>query len=220
MSIVGIFNKTRPQISGLFFDAILEESTELRTDVSEYPLENAITANDNAVVRPLYVTMTVALSDNPVKTLMAEAGQYSTIAGIGAGVGVGVVGSVLGGGAAALVGVAASIGLATVPSGDKRSQTVLAAIREIQTGTPDKPGNQIIDVIGTKAAYKNMIITNTRTVTNKENEGGLELVVEMRQLVLIDRNHDAETINANLPAGDTAATQGQATIHRGEVTPQ
>ncbi|MCC8375506.1 hypothetical protein CKY10_01340 [Photorhabdus sp. HUG-39] len=211
MSIVGIFNKTRPQIRGIFFDAILEESSELRTDISEYPLENAMTANDNAVTRPLTVTMTVAVSDNPIKALIAETGQYSGILGVGAGVATGLAASVLPGGVAALAGVAASIGFSVAPLGEKRSQTILEEIRWSQRN------NEILTVTGTSAVYDNMIITNTRTTKNKDNQGGLELVVEMRQLKILKREHDADTINANLPTGDSASTQGQATINHGKV---
>ncbi|AYH00868.1 hypothetical protein C5E26_07895 [Pectobacterium parmentieri] len=214
MSIVGVFDKSRPEIGGIFFDAILEESSELRTDVSEYPLETGQTANDNAVTRPMTVTMTVAISDNPVKALMAEAGDLSGIAGIGAGVAVGAVGSMLGGGAAALAGLAASAGLAFAASGRKRSETALVQIRTLQRY------NKILTVIGTSTAYDDMIITNTRVQKNKQNEGGQEIVVEMRKLLIKSRDDTATTINRNLPKNDTAATQGQANVHLGEVTPQ
>lgn len=40
MSLIGIFTKMRPQIGELYFDALLEESSELTTEVSEYPLED------------------------------------------------------------------------------------------------------------------------------------------------------------------------------------
>ncbi|OCA53953.1 phage baseplate protein [Photorhabdus namnaonensis] len=216
MSIVGIFTKSRPEIGGIFFDAVLEESSEMRTDVSEYPLENAMTANDNAVTRPLYVTMTVALSDNPIKALIAETGQYSGILGMGAGVATGLAASVLPGGIAALAGLGASVGFGIAGEyGTKRSMNILDKIRELQSS------HTVMTVIGTKSAsYANMIITNTRQVTNTENQDGLELVVEMRQLLIINKdgkNKDASLINANLPAGDSVSTQGQATVNHGEV---
>ncbi|MDB6366758.1 hypothetical protein PH242_03420 [Photorhabdus bodei] len=212
MSIVGIFTKSRPEIGGIFFDAVLEESSEMRTDVSEYPLENAMTANDNAVTRPLYVTMTVALSDNPIKALIAETGQYSAMLGMGAGVATGLAASMLSGGAAALAGLGASVGFGIAGEyGAKRSVDILKKIRKLQQD------NKILTIVGTSASYNNMIITNTRTTKNKDNQGGLELVVEMRQLKILKREHDADTINANLPVGDSASTQGQATVNRGEV---
>ncbi|MFE8049321.1 phage baseplate protein [Brenneria goodwinii] len=214
MSIVGVFDKSRPEIGGIFFDAILEESSELRTDVSEYPLETGETANDNAVTRPMTVTMTVAISDNPVKALTAEAGQFSGIAGVGAGVAVGAASSLLSGGAAALTGLAASAGLSFAASGTKRSESALLELRKLQVE------KSILTVVGINSSYDNMIITNTRVQKSKENEGGQEIVVEMRDLLIKDSNSSATTTNSNLPAGDTAATQGQANVHLGEVTPQ
>ncbi|CNB61031.1 Uncharacterised protein [Yersinia enterocolitica] len=65
------------------------------------------------------------------------------------------------------------------------------------------------------AAYKNCLITNTRTQLKKENEGGLEIVVELLQLNII-YDTVAET-NDNLPYGDSAATQGQREYSFGEV---
>ncbi|CPR20609.1 hypothetical protein JMY81_01125 [Brenneria goodwinii] len=214
MSVVGIFNKSRPEIGGIFFDAILAESSELRTDVSEYPLETGETANDNAVTRPMTVTMTVAISDNPVKALMDEAGDLSGIAGIGAGVAVGAAGSLLSGGTAALAGLAASACLMFAASGRQRSETALVQIRSLQRY------NRILTVVGVNSSYDNMIITNTRVQKSKENEGGQEIVVEMRSLLIKDSNSSATTTNSNLPAGDTASTQGQANANLGEVTPQ
>lgn len=214
MSIVGVFTKSRPEIGGIFFDAILEETSELRTDVSEYPLENGQTANDNAVTRPMTVTMTVAISDNPVKALMDQAGDLSGLAGIGAGVATGAVSSLLGGGAAALAGIAASAGLAFAVSGRQRSEEALVNLRRLQRY------NSILTIVGVNSSYDDMIITNTRVQKSKENEGGQEIVVEMRALLIKNRNDSPATINSRLPAGDTAATQGQANVHLGEVTPQ
>ncbi|ARD61137.1 hypothetical protein Y71_14865 [Kosakonia radicincitans DSM 16656] len=214
MSIVGVFTKSRPEIGGIFFDAILEETSELRTDVSEYPLENGQTANDNAVTRPMTVTMTVAISDNSVKALMDQAGDLSGLAGIGAGVATGAVSSLLGGGAAALAGIAASAGLAFAVSGRQRSEEALVNLRRLQRY------NSILTIVGVSSSYDDMIITNTRVQKSKENEGGQEIVVELRALLIKNRNDSPATINSRLPAGDTAATQGQANVHLGEVTPQ
>lgn len=41
MAITGLFTRNRPQIGNLYFDALLKESTELRTEVSDFPLETA-----------------------------------------------------------------------------------------------------------------------------------------------------------------------------------
>lgn len=216
MSIVNLFVSGRPQIGNIYFDAILTESSELRTDVSEYPLETGITANDNAVTRPLILTMTVGASDNLIKSAIAEAGSMQGLLSAGASITAGTAASMLSGGVAALAGLGITVGTQAIvsASGTKRSMTILEKIRDLQRE------NTILTVVGVRGTYKNMIIVNTRQETNKENEGGLELVVEMRQLNIIDRQGDASTQNANLPVNDTATTQGQATINLGQVQSQ
>lgn len=216
MSLVGIFSKARPSIGAFMFDALLEESSELATDVTEFPIETGNVGNDHAVTRPLRLTMTVALSDNPIKAAMASlSGPLAGIAGIGAGVAAGAVMSKLGGAAAAAAGVAGSLltefGPGLFGSGELRSTGMLADIRALQRL------NSLITVVGAKGSYDNVIITNTRTQITKQNEGGLELVVEMRQLTIIDNAANAAIVAANLPAGDSAATQAQPETNLGEV---
>lgn len=215
MSIVNIFSTSRPNINGISFDAVLNEQTELRTEISDYPLEDATTASDNAVTLPLSLIMTVGASDNLIKAATAEAGEFSGVLSAGIGVTAGMAASVLSGGAAALAGLGLTVGAASISAGTRaRSATILDAIREIQRS------NTIFTVITSKGEYSNMIISNTRQETNKENENGLELVVEMRQVTLINRQGDATTQNSNLPVNDTATTQGQATVNIGSVALQ
>jgi hypothetical protein len=83
MSLVGVFTKFRPEIGGIFFDATLDETSTLMTIVSSYPLEDASTANDNAVTKPLELTMTVAISDNPIKAMTAGEDNLSGLTSMG-----------------------------------------------------------------------------------------------------------------------------------------
>jgi len=221
MSLVGIFSKSRPSINGLFFDALLEESSEMITDVTEYPLESGAIGNDHAVTRPLRLTMTVALSDNPIKAMLASesipdgwagvASKAGPLVGIAAGAAIGA----LGGAAAAGAGLAGSVLSRYAPglvgSGELRSSGVLKTIREIQSA------NSFITVVGAKEAYDNVMITNTRVQITKQNEGGLELVVEMRRLLVMDNEANQAIVAANLPPGDTASTQAQPGVNIGEV---
>jgi hypothetical protein len=215
MSIVNLFSSSRPSISGIYFDAVLAESTELQTDISEYPLEDASSAADNAVTKPMTLIMTVGASDNLIKAATAEVGEFPSLLSAGIGITAGMAASVLSSGAAALAGLGATVGTASVSAGARRrSATILEAIRDIQRN------NTIFTIVSSKGEYENMIITSTRQETNRENESGLELVVEMRQVILINRQADAATQNANLPVNDTCTTQGQAKVNLGSVVLQ
>lgn len=220
MSLVGIFSKTRPDIGGLYFDALLEESSELITDVTEYPIETGAIGNDHAVNRPLRITMTVGLSDNPIKSLMARASipedmaRLRSLPGAAIGAAVGAAIGMLGGAAAAAVGIAGSVMTELAGSGERRSTQILKAIRAIQQS------HELIDVVGAKEIYTDVLITNTRVQVTKENEGGLEMVVEMQKLYIVNNLANQAIVNANLPAGDTAATQAQTENDLGEQAAQ
>lgn len=216
MSVVGIFSKSRPDIGGLYFDALLEESSELITDVTEYPIETGAIGNDHAVDRPLRLSMTVALSDNPIKALMARASMPEALAGMGSlpgaviGTAAGAAIGMLGGAGAAVAGLGGSVLSELAGSGELRSSQLLKAIRALQQS------HQLIDVVGAKETHTNVLITNTRVQVTKENEGGLELVVEMQKLYIVDSLANQVIVNSNLPAGDTAATQAQTENDLGE----
>lgn len=203
MSIVGVFTQSRPNIGGLFFDAVLEESTELITDVTEFPIESGALGSDHAVQRPLTITMRVGISDNPSRALRAEAGNvFGALAGGAAGTLIGSAIGRLSGTAASLVGLGASAVNAAFTAGRAatRSQSTLDQIRDIQRR------NQLINVVASKREYANCLIANTRQETNKENEQALELVVELRQLIIVPIEGDASFL---FPENDTSATQAQ-----------
>ncbi|EKS6733253.1 phage baseplate protein [Enterobacter ludwigii] len=216
MAITGLFTRNRPQIGNLYFDALLKESTELRTDVSEFPLETAETAQDNAVTRALEITMEIGVSDNWYRGLIAQQEELAQpLVDIGGGLTAGVAASLMSGRTAALSGIAASVGLAVYQNshGTTRSQNLLEQLRAIQRN------HETFDLVASKgASYKNCIITSTRTEIDKETEGGLIIVVDMLQLTII---HDTvEETNANLPWGDSVTTQGQREFAGGEVITQ
>lgn len=208
MAITGIFTQKRPAFDiggdGIVFDSTLTESSELVTDVTEFPVETGVIGNDHAVQRPLRITMRVGISDNPARAIRAEASDsLSGVTGAGIGQGVGSAVGQLSGGAAAAAGLGASIANAAYAAGqaNTRSQSALDAIRDLQKR------NRIIDVVGAKRIYENCMITSTRQETNKENEQGLELVVELTQLVLVDTSPQSPPTPA---PNDPAETQAQA----------
>jgi len=217
MSLVGLFSRSRPEIGGLFFDALLEESSELVTDVTEYPIEDGRVGNDHAVDRPLRLTMTVALSDNPIKAALAndsipdEWGWVASKMGPLIGTAAGAVIGTLGGAAAAAVGIAGSVLTELAGGAETRSGKMIKAIRKKQQG------HELLTVVGAKGTYDNVMITNTRVQVTKQNEGGLELVVEMKQLIIVDSLANLAIVNSRLPADDTASTQAQTENNLGEV---
>lgn len=227
MSLTAIFTKNRPSIQGLVFDAVLEESDELQTDVTRYPIESGVRGNDHAVTRNQTFRLLVGVSDNPVRALAAQASQQSvfdnlsdlglpnsalqTIIGGAAGVAVGTVAGSLPGSIAALAGIGASIANASYAAGQAstRSSTVLDTVRNLQR-------NKTLFVLSTsKGTFNNCIITNTRRETNPQNSQGLELSIEIEQLRIMN----SQIRRRGLPAAnDPASTQATPQVERGRVT--
>jgi len=211
MSIVGIFTQQRPRFydpdsdTGLYFDATLEESTELQTDVTQFPIENGTVGHDHAVQRPLSLIMRVGISDNAARAARAEA---SDLGGEALGnVGSAIVGAGLGQVTSGLVtgNVSAAYQAAQATT---RSQSALESIREIQRR------NLLINVVGPKTEYENCLIVNTRQETTKENEQALELVVELRQLITVGPPRGGNEVPT-----DSASTQAQPLNDLGRVAP-
>ncbi|MGJ8524181.1 hypothetical protein R84981_002900 [Carnimonas sp. R-84981] len=181
MAITSIFTQSRPQIQGFTFDALLRETTEQRTNTTQYPLETGSYGFDNAVNMPLRLTMVVALSDNPLRSTIADFSSGNDLIGSAVGAVSGTALSVLPEALSSAAGVASRV----VQSRDNQSATTrsgsaLETIRAIQSE------RQFITVIGAKGVYYPVLITGTRQETNKENEQGLELVVEMQVFQFVD----------------------------------
>lgn len=227
MPLTAIFTKQRPNIGGIVFDAILEESDELQTDVTRYPVEDGSESNDHAVSRNQVFTLLVAVSDNPARALAAQASQtdvlenlssvglssgaLQTIIGGAAGIGVGALASRLPGNVAALAGLGASIANASFAAGQAmtRSGTVLEEVRKLQKS------NEIFTLATSKGVHANCIITNTRRVTNPRNENGLELAIDIEQLRIMN----TERYLTGIPVqDDTAAAQATPYRSLGRVT--
>lgn len=207
MSIVGLFTESRPSINvddvELYFDATLEESSELTTEVTEYPIEAGAIGNDHAIQQPLSLTMRVGISDNPFAAARANAGSIGANA-------LGTVGGAalgqLGGTAASVAGIGGGAlnAASTAGRAETRSQTALDTIRdEIQKK------NLIVQVVANKKTYDDMMIVATRQETTKENEGGLELVIEFRQLLKLTSVATREPIPARNDAAETQAAPAQ-----------
>src|SRR5690606_20814488 len=139
MSIVGIFTRSQPSIGGVYVDAVLEETSELQTDVTEFPIEDGSVGHDHAVVRPLRLTMTIGVSDNPFRVARAKASEAAgALAGVGVGVGAGLgVGAAVGrlsGRAAAVAGLLAGAAN-TAGQAASHSTSVLERIRDRERET-------------------------------------------------------------------------------------
>jgi hypothetical protein len=215
MSIVGIFTKAQPSINELVFDAVISESSEMATEITQFPIETGAIGNDHAVQKPLRISLRLGVSDNVFRHLATQTGGLSSLASASLSaasgkliteVGKRAVVAGLGGSVANAVYAAYTAGRA-----ETRSQSMLEAVRDLQRS------NAIVNVVGAKSQYTNCMIVGTRQEVTAENENGLDLVVDLQQLLIINSRIEKETIPA---PNDTAELQAQEIVNIGQVTLQ
>lgn len=228
MPLTAIFTQRRPSIGSFTFDAMLEESDDLVSHVTQYPVENGDVANDFVNTRNTRISMLVGVSNNRFRALAADASSTTLnsaladlgidvqtarrIVSTGSSVAAGVISNALSGTGAALAGIGASIANASYVAGQSktRSQSAVEAIRELQES------GQPFNLITSKRNYKNVVITRTQFTTNPENEEGLELLVEMEALRIFQSTFRNEAVT--LPPNDSAAVQASLREEYGSIS--
>jgi len=208
MSLTSIFTKKALRIGKqgnserdsewLTFDAVIEDALEFSVDYTQYPIEIGADASDHGIIRPATQVMTVSVSNNPLSQNLQS---YAS----------GFVSNFLD-------EVPLGSTLAGLSSGfldgteDSRAKDFLSTFVSIMySRTP-------FDVDSVDYLFENMVITRLRRTRDVENEGGIDLIVEMQELPLL-----STTILVNQPAirdlnaGDPSQSQAAADIGKGEV---
>lgn len=154
-------------------------------------------ASDHGIIRPATQVMTVSISNNPLST-----GFVSNTAGF-------VSNFIDSAGGALVAGLSAGF---LGNDGENRAKSVLEFFVAIMySRTP-------FDVDSVDNQLSNMVITKLRRTRNIENEGGIDLIVEMRELSLL-----STTISVNQPSvsilndNDPSQSQLAAERNKGEV---
>ena len=202
--ITGLFTDSPSSIGGYVFDAVFEEGTELKSTISNFPMENGSVGTDNSAQNPLMIRLTVAVSDDETFGGLAD----------------NAIGVVTGGIIASLPTEVATLlstaydNVGSILGADTRSRDFLSALREVQ-----KSGS-FVDVVTAKGDYKNCLITNTQQTTTKENESGVEVVIELIQPLIVNLSDDNGFNKDTLPNNDPVKNQAQKPLIRGRVSLQ
>ncbi|MGH9928341.1 MAG: phage baseplate protein [Pyrinomonadaceae bacterium] len=173
MSLVNIFTRKAPTIggnrtgqTGYSFDAVLEDTLEINVAVTTYPVESGVRVSDHRILQPFKWTMTGAVSNNPLQVQVTDflGGVVSNFSDSA------VIATVAGLSAGFLAG-----------SDETRASTTLAMLIDLmQSGDP-------FDVDAGDITLTNMVITRLSRTKEPRNENGLEFVVELQELVTLER---------------------------------
>lgn len=193
MSIITLFTRKTPNIAGIQFDAIIEDTFEASVEVTGFTIESGVRAADHRIVQPLQWSLIVAVSNNPLTIFPTQF--------------VGALGS--GATAATVAGLASGI-LSSSP--ETRTSEVLDQLLTLMvTGEPFT-----VDI--GERILQNMIITSIRRTKTPDNETGLFAEVSLQELptlsTIISRGNQPS--QAQLRDGDASKSQAAKLLDKGE----
>lgn len=197
MSIVNIFTKQAPTIAGYSFDAVLEDTFEATVEVTSYPVESGVRVSDHRILAPLKWTMTGAISNNPVRVQLTDfiGGALSNLTADP------VIASIAG----------LSAGFLAGSDETRASSTLELLLLLMQAGDP-------FDIDAGDITLTNMVITRLSRTKEPRNENGLEFVVELQELITLDRiSRAGEPTVDKLRAGDPSQSAISRTIKKGQA---
>lgn len=166
MSILNIFTRQAPTIAGYSFDAVLEDTFEATVNITTFPIESGVRVSDHRILNPFKWTITGAISNNELKTQLTDflGGALSNLTDNP------LVSTIAGLSASFLAG-----------SDDTRASSTLDfLITLMQSGDP-------FDIDAGDIFLKNMVITRLSRTKEPRNEGGLEFVAELQEMITLDR---------------------------------
>ncbi|MBP5100262.1 phage baseplate protein [Pseudomonas protegens] len=166
MSIINIFTRKAPTIAEYAFDAVLEDTFEASVSITTFPIESGVRVADHRIFNPFKWTMTGAISNNPVKVQLTDflGGALSNLTDNP------IVSTVAGLSAGWLAG-----------SDETRASTTLDFLIWLMSSYDP------FDIDAGDILLKNMAITRISRTKEPRNEGGLEFVVEMQEVIELHR---------------------------------
>lgn len=196
MSLINLFTREAPTIAGYSFDAVLEDTLDVGVEITSYPIESGVRVANHRILLPFKWTMTGAISNNPLKTQLTDfiGGAISNLTDNP------YVASVAGMSAGFLAG------------GDQtRGSTTLAFLIDLmRQGDP-------FDIDAGDITLRNMVIVKLGRTKEARNENGLEFVVELQELITLDRIATlGQPVQSELRDGDPTKSSLSRTIENGQ----
>ncbi|MCK9802088.1 hypothetical protein M1B34_31625 [Pseudomonas sp. MAFF 302030] len=196
MSIINIFTRQAPTIAGYSFDAVLEDTFEATVTITSFPIESGVRISGHRILNPFKWTMTGAISNNPVKVQLTDflGGALSNLTDN------------------PIVSTVAGLSAGWLAGSDetRASSTLDFLIVLMQHADP-------FDIDAGDILLRNMAITRLSRTKEPRNEGGLEFVVELQEVIELDRIQRAlQCVPDQLRDGDPSKSALSRAISRGQ----
>lgn len=194
---MNIFTRQAPTIAGYSFDAVLEDTFEATVTITSVPIESGVRISDHRILNPYKWVMTGAISNNPVKVQLTDflGGALSNLTDNP------IVSTVAGLSAGFLAG-----------SDETRGSTTLGFLLWLMTSSDP------FDIDAGDILLKSMAITRLARTKEPRNEGGLEFIVELQEVISLDRiARDTECSLPQLRDGDPSKSALARAIAKGQA---
>lgn len=195
MAITTLFTRSNPNIGGVEFDAVLEDTLEVDVITTGYGIEVGARAADHRIVQPFRWSLVGAVSNNPLRTSVTDF--------VGA-----LTNFVPGGLAATAAGLAAGF---TSGSDDTRASSALEFLIALASN------DDVFDVDCGDIQLTNMTVISIRRVKNPANENALIFEAQLQELPLLSTLISGGDPKQNqLREGDPAQSQAAEQVNKGE----
>ncbi|HEC73110.1 MAG TPA: hypothetical protein ENI26_01920 [Methylophaga aminisulfidivorans] len=196
MSVINLLFRQSPKLAGYELDAVLEDTIDASIQLTRYPVESGAMVNDHRIINPIKYFITGAVSNNPIKPILTDF--------IGLGTNLDSNNPYI----ATVAGL--SIGFLSGSKDTRASSALQFLIDLMVVGLP-------FDVDTVDANLANMVITRVSRTSNAQNEGGLEFIAELQELITLDRLPSLlQPSQAQLPDGDPSKSAAAADVKSGQ----
>ena len=204
--ISSIFSKADPSIGGVTFDCTISESVTAAYESTEYAVETGFVSQDHIRALPKTITMKVASSDTPFASVLDSI----------AATGVGFLASKLPPLITGLVGTGAEIYYNASSAASSEATRSSAAWNQILNAAEKM---EPFDVTTATGIYKNYHIQKLYYEKNKDNENGIVIVIEMKEIKQYSSNlHGGQPTKKQLLSDSSEAVQACPPINLGGLS--
>lgn len=203
-----IFPKRSPLVNGFEFDAVLEDTFEASVELTRYPIESGVQVNDHRIVNPMKYYITGAIGSKPLRPLISPNVSVDDLLGTA----IGAASNIFRDNPYVALVAGLSAGFLAGSDQSRGSATLEMFLRLMQQGLPF-----FVDAVDIQ--LKNMVITNMSRVRDPSTEEGLILVMEIQELITLDRITQSGGVSPNasqLIDGDPSQTAAVRAINRGQ----
>lgn len=200
MSLINIWTRKAPEISGFSFDAVLEDELGFSVTTTQYPVESGASISDHRIINPCKYYLRGVVSNTPFSVV-------SVASGMAGGLVSNLTANPL---VASVSGLSAGFLAST---NDTRASSALAKIIDLLEG------KTVVDVETGFVSLKGMRVTDVRCYRDPETENALMFEMSLEECITLDRlSENGQPSHESLKPGSVEQGALSKVINKGQST--